>query len=100
MRFLKRRLSELTVVGAAPADGDKVFFGAWVRLEDEQGREVCYRIVGPDEFDPKRGYISIDSPMGKALIGRTVDDEIVVSRPLGRTSFVILEVAYRPLEPA
>ena len=97
VRFLKKRLNELAVVSAVPADTAKIFFGAWVRLEDEQGGEVCYRIVGPDEFDAARGYISIDSPMGKALMGRRVDDEVVVNRPMGRTSFVILEVAYKPL---
>jgi len=98
VRFLKKRLSELTVVNEAPTGSDKVFFGAWVKLEDDAGREVCYRIVGPDEFDAKQGFISIDSPMGKALIGRSVDDEITVNRPMGRTTFVILEVAYQPFE--
>ena len=98
VRFLKKRLSELTVVSDAPTASDKVFFGAWVKLEDDTGREVCYRVVGPDEFDAKQGFISIDSPMGKALIGRSVDDEITVNRPMGRTTFVILEVAYQPFE--
>ena len=98
VRFLKKRLSELTVVSEAPNGSDKVFFGAWVKLEDDAGREVCYRVVGPDEFDAKQGFISIDSPMGKALIGRSVDDEITVNRPMGRTTFVILEVAYQPFE--
>ena len=98
VRFLKKRLSELTVVSDAPTGSDKVFFGAWVKLEDDAGREVCYRVVGPDEFDAKQGFISIDSPMGKALIGRSVDDEITVNRPMGRTTFVILEVAYQPFE--
>jgi len=94
MRFLQRRLNELTVVDRKPADTSKVFFGAWVEIEDEDGNTFEYRIVGPDEINPGKNYISIDSPMTKALLGKTEDDEVVVKRPNGTSEFVITAVRY------
>jgi transcription elongation factor GreB len=94
MRFLQRRLNELTVVDRKPADTSKVFFGAWVEIEDEEGNTFEYRIVGPDEINPGKNYISIDSPMTKALLGKTEDDEVVVKRPNGTSEFVITAVRY------
>ena len=94
LRFLQRRLDELTVVDRKPADTSKVFFGAWVMIEDEEGNSVEYRIVGPDEINPKKNYISIDSPMTKALLGKTEDDEVVVNKPNGTSEFVITAVRY------
>jgi transcription elongation factor GreB len=98
MRFLTKRLNELIVVDRPPDDRSKVFFGAWVRLEDPDGNLFRYRIVGPDEFDPKRGFISIDSPMAKALLRKTEGDEVVVSRPHGTDVFVVTSVAYEAQE--
>lgn len=94
MRFLQRRLNELRVVDRKPADTSKVFFGAWVEIEDEEGKTFEYRIVGPDEINPEKNYISIDSPMTKALLGRSEDDEIVVKRPNGTREFLITGVRY------
>lgn len=94
LRFLQRRLNELTVVDRKPADTSKVFFGAWVEIEDGEGKTFEYRIVGPDEINPEKNYISIDSPMTKALLGRTEDDEVVVKRPNGTSEFVITGVRY------
>jgi len=94
VRFLQKRLDELVVVEQTPEVRDRVFFGAWVTLEDEQGEELRYRLVGRDEFDPARGYISVDSPMGRALIRHALDDEIVVERPRGAARFTILEISY------
>jgi transcription elongation factor GreB len=94
MRFLTKRLNELIVVDRPPDDLSKVFFGAWVELEDSDGNLFRYRIVGPDEFDLKRGFISIDSPMAKALLRRTEGEEVVVSRPNGVEAFVVTSVAY------
>ena len=71
VRFLTKRLDELTVVDRLPDDRGKVFFGAWVTIENEGGDESTYRLVGPDEFDLSRGYLSIDSPMARALLGQT-----------------------------
>jgi transcription elongation factor GreB len=94
LRFLQKRLDELTVVDPSPAQEGRVFFGAWVTLEDEAGCEHVYRIVGPDEFDPSRGWVSMDSPMGRALLGRRVDDEFEVRRPRGDAAFTICEIRY------
>ena len=77
-----------------PADTSKIFFGAWVELEDSEGNQFQYRIVGPDESDMKKGFISIDSPMAKALMRKTEGDEIVVSRPNGTDAFVVTSVSY------
>ena len=75
VRFLRKRFDDMVVVDRIPKDSDKVFFGAWVTIENDNGEENTYRVVGPDEIDPKLGYISMDSPMGKALIGKSLDDE-------------------------
>src|SRR4030043_2247271 len=94
LRFLTKRLNELIVVDRPPDDTSKVFFGAWVGLEDSDGNLFRYRIVGPDEFDFKRGFISIDSPMAKALLHKTEGEEVVVIRPNGTDAFVVTKVGY------
>jgi transcription elongation factor GreB len=72
-----------------------VFFGAWVTLIDEDDKEVVYRLVGPDEWDVKNGEISIDSPMARALLGKYVDDEVVVQTPEGERVFDITKIRYK-----
>jgi transcription elongation factor GreB len=99
VRFLPKRLDELTVVDRLPDDRGKVFFGAWVTIEDEEGNESTYRLVGPDEFDLSRGYLSIDSPMARALLGKRIDDEVGVRTPDGWNHVVITAVHYEPLTP-
>jgi transcription elongation factor GreB len=94
IRFLTKRLGELIVVDRIPDDISKVFFGAWVEIEDTGGNVYEYRIVGPDEFDPDKNFISIDSPMAKALLRRTEGDEVVVSRPNGTVKFVVTSIRY------
>jgi transcription elongation factor GreB len=94
IRFLSKRLSELIVVDRMPDDTSKVFFGAWVEIEDTAGNVYRYRIVGPDEFDPDKNFISIDSPMAKALLRMTEGDEVVVSRPNGTVRFVVTSISY------
>jgi transcription elongation factor GreB len=86
------------VVDRIPDDQLKVFFGAWVRVEDDAGRESVYRVVGPDEFDPSLGYISMDSPMGRALIGKSLHDEFSLKLPEGEAEYVITEVGYERIE--
>jgi transcription elongation factor GreB len=98
IRYLRKRLDGIVVVDRIPDDQDKVYFGAWVRLEDSAGKEYVYRIVGPDEFQPSQGWISMDSPMGKALLGRSLDDEFTLMLPEGETEYVITEVSYERLE--
>ena len=94
IRFLAKRLSELIVVDRIPKDTSKVFFGAWVEIEDTEGNVSRYRIVGPDEFDPAKDFISIDSPMAKALLNRAEGDEVVVRRPDGNAVFVVTSIRY------
>ncbi|MEE4193313.1 MAG: transcription elongation factor GreB [Halieaceae bacterium] len=94
VRFLNKRLEELQVVDRAPDDRDKVYFGAWVTLEDEAGEEQRYRIVGPDEFDLKQGKLSMDSPMARSLLGKRLDDEVTVRSPAGEQRFYITEISY------
>ncbi len=94
IRFLSKRLGALVVVDRVPDDTSKIFFGAYVELEDDEGTPSRYRIVGPDEFDPGRNFISIDSPMAKALLGRREGDEITVTRPTGTATFVVMSVHY------
>lgn len=94
MRFLAKRLNELIIVDRVPADTSKIFFGAWVEIEGDDGSLSKYRIVGPDEIDPERNFISIDSPMAKALLRRTKGDEVVVIRPEDTANFVVISVHY------
>lgn len=94
IRYLQKRLPELKVVHTGPTNTDKVFFGAWITLEDDDGTEVSFRIVGADEFDPKQNWISIDSPMARALLKRSVDEEFSVSTPAGEKSYLVVEVRY------
>jgi transcription elongation factor GreB len=94
IRFLAKRLGELIVVDRTPTDTATVFFGAWVELEDDEGSKFTYRIVGPDESDSAKGFISIDSPMAKALMRKSEGDEVLVNRPSGTAAFAILSVRY------
>lgn len=95
LRYLRKRLDGIVVVDRVPDDQDRVFFGAWVRLEDSRGNEFVYRVVGPDEFDPSQGYISMDSPMGRALIGKSLHDEFTLSLPDGDADYVITGISYQ-----
>ena len=75
-------------------DTGRVFFGAWVDLEDAAGQQRRYRIVGSDEFDADPAYISMDSPLARALLGRRIDDEVTVSLPRGEETWVVVDVDY------
>ena len=94
VRFLRQRLDGMTVVDTPPKDGSRVFFGAWVTLEDDNGTQIEYRIVGPDEFDLTRGYVSMDSPLGKALMRKALDDDVKVEVPGGTKMYVVVGVRY------
>jgi transcription elongation factor GreB len=96
VRFLRQRLEGMVVVGDAPADLRKVFFGAWVSLESADGQELRYRIVGPDEFDLAPGYISMDSPLGRALMRKALDEEVTVEAPGGARTLTITAIEYEP----
>lgn len=94
VRFLRKRLDGMVIVDSPPSDSRRVFFGAWVTVEAEDGAESRYRIVGPDEFDMAPGYISMDSPLGRALMRKSLDDEVTVELPGGARKFVIVEITY------
>ncbi len=94
VRFLTKRLEELTVVNDIPANQNKVFFGAWVTLEDDDGSEYEYRIVGPDEFDLSQNKLSMDSPLARAMLGKLLEDEVKVTTPKGETLYYVTAIRY------
>ncbi len=94
VRFLTKRLEVLKVIDERPTDPSRIFFGARVRLMEDDGTERDLRIVGPDEFDPARGEISIDSPLARALLGKAEDDVAAVDSPSGQREVEILSVSY------
>ncbi len=94
VRFLNKRLDELEIVTRTPDDTNRIFFGAWVTLEDEDGEEKRWRIVGPDEFELSDGKLSMDSPMARSLLGKRVDDEVVVHSPSGERRYYVVEIDY------
>ena len=91
---LSKRLESLEVLDARGSSEERVSFGAWVTLEDEDGRVVRYRIVGTDETQPEAGLISVESPIGSQLLGRQEGDEVNVRRPIGRITFTIVKIEY------
>ncbi len=94
VRFLRRRLDGMVVVDQPPADAGRVFFGAWVTLARDDGTESRYRIVGPDEFDMEKGYISMDAPLARALLGKPLDAEITVNIAGVETRYEIVAIDY------
>ncbi|MBC8145731.1 MAG: GreA/GreB family elongation factor, partial [bacterium] len=98
LHWLKKRLESVTVVTPSQDRAGTVYFGAWVRLVSATGSEHSYRIVGPDEIDLDRGKISMDSPLGKALMRHNVGDEVMVKRPIGDLSYRILAAQYVPFD--
>lgn len=95
VRYLSKRLETLRVVDTAPSDPGAVFFGAIVEVEDaDSGESARYRIVGPDETDARRRWISIDSPLARALLGKRVDDEVEARLPAGPKRYLVTSVAY------
>ncbi|HEY0333182.1 MAG TPA: transcription elongation factor GreB [Stenotrophomonas sp.] len=100
VRYLSKRLEALRVVDDAPSDPSAVYFGAWVELERiDDGELLRYRIVGPDETDAALGWISIDSPLARALLKKRVDDEMEAMLPAGKTGFVVVDVRYGDTAP-
>jgi transcription elongation factor GreB len=97
IRYLQKRLPDLNIVDTVPPNRDQVFFGAWVSLLDAVGNEVEYRIVGADEFNPEKGWISVDAPLAKALLKRFVEDKVKVRTPSGICNYVIVDVRYHEL---
>jgi transcription elongation factor GreB len=94
VRFLSKRLDDVTVVTEPPTDPRRVFFGAYVTVEDEDGEQATYRIVGPDESDVDKKWISMEAPVAKALMGKRTGDEVIVRRPKGDITYTILKIRY------
>src|SRR5688572_19593220 len=94
VRFLRKRLDGMTVVDKPPTDRGRVYFGAWVTLEDDDGKQMRHRIVGPDEFDMNAGYISMDAPLARALMRKALDEEIKVQLPGGERVFTVVAISY------
>ncbi len=95
IRYLQTRLPELKVVDTTPANPRQIYFGARVSVEDEHGATHCYRIVGADELEPAKGWISVDSPMARALLKKSVDDEVTVQSAETVRCYLITQVQYR-----
>jgi transcription elongation factor GreB len=94
IHYLQKRLPSLTVVNAKPADEDRIFFGAYVTLEDSNGKSVTYRIVGADELNPQKNTISVDSPLAKALLKKTFDDEVIIKNERMDIRYTIIDIEY------
>jgi transcription elongation factor GreB len=94
VRHLRARLEDMVIVASPPSDLQRVYFGAWVSLETDAGARVRYRIVGPDEFDREPGFISMDSPLGRALMKKAVDDQVPVELAGGTRTFTVLAIEY------
>ena len=95
VRYLSKRIPALRVVEETPSDPEAVFFGARVEIENVASGECHrYRIVGPDETDAKQGWISIDSPLARAMLRKRLDDEFDAELPSGRPRFAIIDVQY------
>ena len=94
LRFLSERMDALTVLEPVPHPSGRAFFGAWVTVEQEDGEPRTFRLVGPDEFDVAQGRLSVDSPLGRALLGRGEGDLVLVQRPSGPSEVTVLSVSW------
>jgi len=97
VRYLTKRLENATIIEDKPRDTSKVYFAAWVTVEDQdnpEGPPQKFRLVGSDEIDPSQNWISIDSPMARALLGKSLDEEVQVTTPEGQRSFIVIKIAY------
>jgi len=96
LRFLSEKMDSLTVVEPKPHAGGRAYFGAWVTVEHPDGEERTYRLVGPDELDVSAGLISVEAPIGRALLGRREGDTVVVQRPAGPAELEVVEIRWDP----
>ncbi|MCU4675076.1 transcription elongation factor GreB [Catenovulum sp. 2E275] len=94
VRYLRKRLEVLKIVDYNPQQAGKVYFGAWVEIENDDGKTLKFRIVGPDEIYGRKDYSSIDSPMSRALLGKQIDDEAIVQTPEGKKVWYINAISY------
>lgn len=97
--FLSRRLDALTIVDRLPGERDRVFFGAWITLCDEQGEEQRYRLVGSDEFDRRPEYVSVDAPLARAALGKRLGDEFEIQLGAETRRYSLEAIDYLPEPP-
>ncbi|MFT6069740.1 MAG: transcription elongation factor GreB [Bacteriovoracaceae bacterium] len=98
LRFLAKRIDSAVSVNPLEIQSEKVQFGATVTLENEEGETKVFSIVGIDETDTKKFYISWRSPIGSALIGKEKNDEVLVRTPLGEVEYSISHIEYKEIE--
>lgn len=98
VRYLQKRLDVLKIIDSSERDGEKAYFGAWLRVENEIGDVDVYRIVGPDELGFSKQYISVESPLAVAVLGKAPGEEFEFDVPAGRTTCVLREVSYQPFD--
>jgi len=95
VRYLRKQLEQLRIVHYSKEQEGKVFFGAWVEVENDDGKKLKFRIVGYDEIYDRKDYISIDAPMARALLNKAVDDDVVVKTPEGDAEWFIVSIEYK-----
>ncbi|WMS86692.1 transcription elongation factor GreB [Pleionea litopenaei] len=95
VRYLRKTLEDIKIVDFHPQQEGKVYFGAWVELENEDEVVIKFRIVGPEEIYGRKDYISIDSPMARACLKKEVDDEVIVKSPKGVKVWTVISIRYR-----
>ncbi|HIG65696.1 MAG TPA: transcription elongation factor GreB [Methyloprofundus sp.] len=96
IHFLQKRMPSLNIISAKPADQDRIFFSAWVLLENDKGDDLLYRIVGADEFGMDKRYISLDSPLAQALLKKTFDDQVQIHNEVQKTQYTVFDIQYGP----
>jgi len=99
VRHLRKRLEGIHIIDQAPSDTRKIYFGAWFQLKNDNGKLQTFRLVGPDEFDQSEENISMDSPLGKAVMGKSLHENVVLEAPGGETRYSIVGIKYLPTEP-
>lgn len=95
VRYLTKRIEQLKVIDHTPAETTRVYFGAWVTIENSAGEEAIYRIVGPDEFNISERLLSMDSPLAKNMLGKRIDDNFYLELNGKKNEFVITRIEYR-----
>jgi transcription elongation factor GreB len=95
VRFLRKRIEAVKIVEYSSQQDGKIFFGAWVQIENDAGDRKIFRIVGPDEIYGRNDYVSIDAPMARALLKKEVDDEAVVKTPTGEQVWYVNSISYQ-----
>ncbi|UAA38891.1 transcription elongation factor GreB [Paraneptunicella aestuarii] len=95
VRFLRKTLEDIQIVDYHPQQEGKIYFGAWVELENDEGETLQFRIVGPEEIYGRKDYTSVDSPVSRACLKKQVDDEVIVNTPSGKKYWIVNSITYK-----